>query len=89
MTTNIETFNENNLVFKTPKDFEMNKMKFKKVKIATKDNKMLIFETDECFSWGIQKSDEKFGKDKYTFPIVLKNKDKDGNLNPTEYQKSF
>lgn len=89
MTTSVKTFNLNDLVFETPKDFEMNHMKFKKVKIATQKQDSLIFETDECFSWGIQKSDEKFGKNKFTFPIVLKNKDNDGNLNPTEYQNTF
>ena len=87
--TNVKNFDVNTIVFSDPKKFVVN---YKFVKILTKkDNENLIVATDKCFSWGVQNSKDRFsnGSTSYEIPIVLKNKDKDGKLNPTEYQKGF
>ena len=90
--TNVKNFDVNDIVFSDPKKFVVNKnVNYKFVKILTKDNENLIVATNKCFSWGVQNSKDRFPngstsyETNYQIPIVLKNKDKDGKLNPTEY----
>ena len=43
---------------------------FEKINITSSDGKKITIETENCFSWGIQRSD-KF--ESYSLPLVLKN----------------
>ena len=58
-----------NIVFGEPKTSG----KFKKICISNSDGKKIMIETEECFSWGVQKSDR---YDSYSLPLVLENGDR-------------
>ena len=45
---------------------------FKKIEISDPNGKEVLIETEECFSWGVQRSDR---YDSYSMPLVLKNGD--------------
>ena len=46
--------------------------KFKKICISNSNGKKILIETEECFSWGVQKSDRYVS---YSLPLVFKNGD--------------
>ena len=56
------------IVFSEPKTSG----KLKKICISDSDGKKIMIETEECFSWGVQKSDR---YDLYSMPLVFKNGD--------------
>ena len=57
-----------NIVFSEPKVSG----NFKKIGISDPNGKKVLIETEECFSWGVQKSDR---YDTYSMPLVFKNGD--------------
>ena len=57
-----------NIVFSEPKTYG----NFKKIGISNPNGKKIMIETEECFSWGIQKSDR---YDSYSMSLVLKDSD--------------
>ena len=54
-----------NIVFAEPKISGS----FKKIGISDQNGKEVLIETEECFSWGIEKSDR---YDSYSMPLVLR-----------------
>ena len=58
-----------NIVFTEPKTSE----NCKKIGISDPNGKKVLIETEECFSWGVQKSDR---YDSYSMPLVFKNGDR-------------
>ena len=54
------------IVFSEPKTSE----NFKKIRISDPNGKKILIETEECISWGVQKSDR---YDSYSMPLVFKN----------------
>ena len=92
MLSNVKTFDVNDIVFSKPKKYSNDNINYKIVEIWVKhgsESQPLIVATGKCFSWDLQTSGEKFNKSGYNIPIVLKNKDENGEINPTEYQKDF
>ena len=57
-----------NIVFSAPKTSG----NFKKIGISDSSGKKLMYETEECFSWGVQRSDR---YDSYSMPLVFKSGD--------------
>ena len=56
----------NSIVFSQPKSLG----NFKKIVFLDSEGKKITIETENCFSWGIQKSDR---YESYSMPLVLKN----------------
>ena len=56
----------NDIVFSEPKSSG----NFKKINITSPDGKKITMEAQNCFSWGIQKSNR---YESYSLPLVLKN----------------
>ena len=58
---------------------------FKKIGISDPNGKKVLIETEECFLWGVQKSDR---YDSYSMPLVLKNSDQTvKTLRETSFEK--
>ena len=68
MITSLSNFDVKDITFSEPKSSG----KYEKIKISKSDGNKLIIETEECFSWGVQKS-ELYSS--YSMPLVFKNGD--------------
>ena len=51
--TSLSNFDAKDITFSEPKSSG----KYEKINISKSDGKKLIIEMEECFSWGVQKSD--------------------------------
>ena len=91
MMTKIDNFDISKVCFLKHEEATINSgqnpIQFKSVPIRIKldngDLGPLYIVTDKCFSWGLQT--EKNGKS-YKLPIVMINKNSNGELEPTDYQ---
>ena len=65
----LSNFHVKDITFSEPKSSG----KYEKINILKSDGKKLVIETEECFSWGVQKND-KYAS--YSMPLVFKNDDR-------------